>query len=614
MMNKKTGFLAGVIVAVYMPLVFFEGELLATGWAVFWAVALLSLFLIAREKPGREITFLLGFCGALCILTRPVFLPFFLAGCGWLFFILFRQKKIRFSLSRITIIGIGFLIVTIPEGILGLSTTGKFRVLPYSGGINLFLGNNPQFKDTTAIRPGLAWEKMLKWPEREGIRSIFEKEDYYRQKVWEYGRDDPVEFAVGLAYKTSQFLSSREIARNVDMYVFHRWSNLLRIGVWKTGKFGFPFGILFALAIVGAVVWIRRVPFPVWLFLILYPAAVILVFVASRYRMPVVPVLSLLASAGILALSEMTKRRQWAKLILLSAIFLACMAGSSVFGPYPEERLDFVAELHYARGVVFQETGQPEKAEEAYLEAIRLRDDFADAIYNLGVLMEKQGKTNRALDYYHRTIEADPRYPHPYYNIGILLLFRQKPEDAVRYLQKAVEVEPSDVYAHNNLGSAYRSLGESEMAIYHYRLALKYQPDYDAAINNIAYALLGQGRMDEAAGYFRKALELRPFWPPALAGMGRILATHPDPEKRDPKRAINLAEQAAKITEYKEPLVLNILAMAYAAAGDFRRAEIIAERALQQAEAAGNRGLATQIQENLALFRQKKRNSRDFFP
>jgi len=563
-LNRKIGLLAGIITAFYMPLVFFEGELLATGWAAFWPVVILLLLLKTTEKPGILHFLFLGFCGALSILTRPVFLPFFLASCLWLIFVLYRQKKLRFTLQRASIIAAGFLIVAIPTGILGFSTTGKFRILPFSGGINLYLGNNPNFKETTTIRPGLAWEKLLRLPEREGIESIYEKDAFFREEALGFMLKNPLKFTKGLVHKTSQFFSSRELARNVDMYVFRKWSNLLRIGVWKVGKFGFPYALLFALAVMGAAFWIRRIPLPIWLFLALYPAAVILVFVTSRYRMPVVPVMSLLASGGIVAFWEMTLKRHWPKLAILSAIFLISAVGCSSFGPFPEERLNFKAELHNALGVVLQEMGHPEKAKKAYLNAIQSRDDFVDAYYNLGVLMEKQGKTNQAMDYYHQAIKADPQSPNPYYNLGVLFQFQGKTDESIRYFLQTLKLEPSDAYAHNNLGNALRSRGQLDRAIEHYRLALKYKPSYDAAINNLGYALLRQGNMDEAAVYFQKALEIQPSWPPALTGLARILATHPDPKKRDPEKAISLGEQAAKITGYKEPIVLNILAMAYA--------------------------------------------------
>jgi len=49
--GRLAGILAGAITAVYMPLVFFEGELLAAGWAAFWSVATVLTLIKAAEKP-----------------------------------------------------------------------------------------------------------------------------------------------------------------------------------------------------------------------------------------------------------------------------------------------------------------------------------------------------------------------------------------------------------------------------------------------------------------------------------------------------------------------------------------------------------------------------------
>ena len=75
--DRRTGVLAAIITALYGPLIFFEAELLATGWAAFWAVVLVLLVLRVRVTKGLGSCFLLGICGALSVLTRPTFHPFF---------------------------------------------------------------------------------------------------------------------------------------------------------------------------------------------------------------------------------------------------------------------------------------------------------------------------------------------------------------------------------------------------------------------------------------------------------------------------------------------------------------------------------------------------------
>jgi hypothetical protein len=48
--NRRCGVIAGVILCFYGPLIFFEQELLATGWATFWAVVLLILFIKSSQS------------------------------------------------------------------------------------------------------------------------------------------------------------------------------------------------------------------------------------------------------------------------------------------------------------------------------------------------------------------------------------------------------------------------------------------------------------------------------------------------------------------------------------------------------------------------------------
>lgn len=608
--NRRIGLFAGILAAMYMPLVFYDGELLATGWAAFWSVLLVIGFIRTAEKPDPWHCFFLGLLGGLGTVTRPVFLPFFIAGSIWFGVTATRHLEMKKLLLRAMAIGAGFLTIAIPTGLLGYQTTGKFRILPFSGGINLYIGNNPNYKETITIRPGLQWENLLKIPAAYGIESIYKKDEFFRKKTIEYALNKPVDFIKGLAYKTSQFFSSREIPRNTSIYTFRKWSWMLRIGVWRFMDFGFPFGIILSLAVVGAIGWWRKIPAPVWLFLSFYPASIILVFAASRYRMPILPVMCVLAAGGCASVYRVFKERRWTKLAALIFIFLLVGLASGVVGPFHEEKLDYDAELHYALGVALEEKGDLERAKTSYLEAVRLRKDFVDAYYNLGVLMAEQKKFEEAMGYYSQAVEVDPDCASAHYNLGVLLQSQGRIEDAIKHYNQTLRVEPYDPYTHNNLGNALRSQGKLPEAINHYRLALKFKPDYAIAHSNLGYALLRQGSMDEAAEHFQKALKLRPLWPPALIGLARTLVTHPDLDKRNPEKAIFYAEQAAQLTNFQEPRILNILAMTYAAAGHFKKARLAAEKALELAVAAENYGLADRIRKRISLYQEGKSEQR----
>ena len=57
--NHGTGIIAGLTIALYGPLIFFDGELLATGWANLWAVSLILLFLIGPSRRSAWFFFVL---------------------------------------------------------------------------------------------------------------------------------------------------------------------------------------------------------------------------------------------------------------------------------------------------------------------------------------------------------------------------------------------------------------------------------------------------------------------------------------------------------------------------------------------------------------------------
>jgi spermidine synthase len=84
-----------------------------------------------------------------------------------------------------------------------------------------------------------------------------------------------------------------------------------------------------------------------------------------------------------------------------------------------------------------------------------------------------------------------------------------------------------------------------------------------------------------------------------------ILATG-DARVRDPAAAVRLAERAAELTQRRQPLVLDTLAAAYAAAGNYDRATGAAQEAVALAASAGAGSLAADIGRRLELYRQKR--------
>lgn len=552
--GRAAGVAAGIITALYIPLIFWEGELLAVGWAAFWSVALVWVLIAASDKPSVWRGFVLGLCGILSIITRPVFLAFFAAACVWLVFTWLRRKvRARRLLFGVAGIAVGFLLVAGPVGILSRQVTGRVMILPYSGGVNLYIGNNPNYKQTITIRPGLGWRKLLEMPAKQGITNRWEKARFFTDKTIDYVVREPAGFLNGLAYKTTQFFSSREMPRNVDIYLFRKWSVLLQAGVWKASGFGFPFGPMLALAVVGLLYARRNTPPAIWLFAVLYPASVILVFVTSRYRTPVIPVLSVLAAAGCAALWKSLAQGQWRRLAILGLIAAGVGWAATAAGPFYAEQLNYEPELYYGLADSLDKRGHTDEAIEAYSKAVELRAAYVEARHNLALLLVKKQRLPEAMAQYDAALELDPENAGLHEDIGVALFRQGRTQDAIKHYQRAAEIKPDKASVYDNLGTAFLSLKRLDEAQRHYSKAVELDPDDPVSHNNLGNVFAMQRELDKAAEHYERSLAIQPADAEVLNNLANVFAGLGDLEKATEKY-----EQALRIAPNDAGIYVNL--------------------------------------------------------
>jgi 4-amino-4-deoxy-L-arabinose transferase-like glycosyltransferase len=480
--NRWTGTLAGVIAALYGPLIFFESELLATGWASIWSVVLLLLFLKACEKKDPRVYFALGICGGLSIITRATFILFFLAASIWLILTL-RKTPSRAKMIATAIVG--FLLIIGPVSILSFHVTGHFTPLPESGSINLYIGNNPEASKTIMARPGADWEDLKLLPLRYGAKNQKEPERFFMRQFRNYVTTQPLHYIKGLGKKTIQFFSSREIPRSYDIYTYRKYSPLLSIMTWKAHGFGFPFGILLPLAILGLIRCWSRVPMPIILLLILHPSAVILVFVAARYRAPVIPVMIVLAAAGICNAIETMKNRRWGQMAVITALVALVAVLSSIAGPFEPETVDYDAEMHCCLGFDLVRSGRIDDAIYHLSEALKLNPLHSTAHNNLATALCFQEKFEEAIQHFEKTLEINPESNSARINLAYILWQQGRIEEAVVHFKKDLEIYPESATTHYDLACALLDLGETEQAVEHLRKAITYAEESgDIALAN----------------------------------------------------------------------------------------------------------------------------------
>lgn len=524
--GRKVGFVAGLITALYGPLIFFETELLATGWAAFWAVALVLLLGAARQRLHWAVAVAVGVGGALSVVTRPTFLLFLLAASLWLTCSWARKRPgpRRLGLCLVGLAG-GFALVAVPVAAANYRLNNHFGILPASGGINLYLGNNPEAEVTTAYRPGRQWSALSTIPARHGVTGdVWTVQQFYYDRAVAYARRQPGAFVRGLGHKTLGFFNTRELPRSFDVYAFRQWSSLLSGLAWKIGGFGFPFGVIFPLAVVGLVAHRRTFPAPVWLLLALYPLAVILVFPAARYRAPLVPVLAVAAAAGGAALVTMVRAARWRSVTVYVALLAVVVLSATLGGPFPAERIDYAAELHLLVGNRHLRNGRPQAAITAFEEGLRQSPDDADLHARLGEVLLGEGRAASATAHLEAALRARPGSAANHALLGIACEQQGELTRAITEYRRAVMLDAGFARAWANLGAALLNNNQAAEAIRACQEAIRLEPDAHLARYNLALALDRTGQRSAARAALQELLARNPTYEPArrlLRELGR---------------------------------------------------------------------------------------------
>jgi protein O-mannosyl-transferase len=293
---------------------------------------------------------------------------------------------------------------------------------------------------------------------------------------------------------------------------------------------------------------------------------------------------------------------------------------------------------HYNLGIALNDRGQTDEAMAHYRRAIELRPSYAEAHYNLGRLLAQNGQLDDAVTHYEKALEINPADAEAQNNLGVTLFARGRVDEAIAHYQGALKIRPDYAEASCNLANALLSKGDLDGAIAGYSACLALSPNQADVQYDLASALLRKGRTDEAIARYKKVLELRPDSADAYANLGSaflakgrvrdaiaayrnalrispenvpaqsnlawLLATSSDPSLRNGSEAVLLAERADSESSRSEnhPIVLRILAAAYAESGRFDEAKQTAQQALQAAEIQGNVTLANALRDEIALY------------
>jgi tetratricopeptide (TPR) repeat protein len=257
-------------------------------------------------------------------------------------------------------------------------------------------------------------------------------------------------------------------------------------------------------------------------------------------------------------------------------------------------------------GLLREQAHDVDEAVACYERALQVKPDCADAHIDLGNLLSSGGHLQDAMGQYEEALRIEPGRADTHYDMGLAFDQAGRLRDAIAQYEDALRIRPNYAEAENNLGNALRQNGQDSDALPHFEAALKFAPEFPEAHNNLAVLLASQGRTAEAIAHYRNALEIQPDYIKALNNLAGLLATDDAIAPEERTAAVPLAERACQLTDYRQPVLLDTLASAYAAVGRFQEAIRIAQQAIVLANSSGQKTLAEDIEARIALYKANR--------
>jgi tetratricopeptide (TPR) repeat protein len=460
---SKAGNIAGIAAAAawcfFLPAQAYSAILMPTAGAVFvfWLLVWQIVRTASAPSPRRCLAYglLIGFT-AMGIATLLFLIPLFLAA------IFIRQTRLRFAAkgTAVLLLFAGVFVGTSPCWLHNYFVARDPVFLSAHGGINLWLGNNPEATGYPRF-PGLhaGQGEMLRdsidQAETAAGRPLKRSDvsRYWSSKARDYISANPSAWLKLLARKIGNFWNAFE------------YDDLGVIAILREHGVVFPglrFAFIAVLGLSGAVFSWRAFPVSRWIAaaIALQLLAILPVFVTERYRLAVVPGLLVLAALGLARLWNRCTSGNY----LGAALQLGVVAVSAWFVTIPRHDPSLWALNAYNSGRFALETNNLPLAEHHLERAHTLVPDNAETNFALGNLRFAQGDSPAAKTCYEAALRIDSKHKGALNNLGVLALNDNQSGAAVDYFQRALALEPRDAKTHYLLAKALDLAGNRDAA------------------------------------------------------------------------------------------------------------------------------------------------------
>ncbi len=443
--DVRTSLLAAFFAAVNPMLIYFEGQLLfesfLTVLILVWLLVLSGA--IKQKKPAHW--FFAGAVLGLLGITRPPVLAVGLVVlliAGWK---ILRADQIPRPLPSVFALTFGLLLIILPVTIRNYVVGGEFVLIASQGGVNFFIGNNPDADGISSSMPGRlagSWENRNETYYVEKMighkPTSSEESAFWYERAFRFIKEEPGAFLELLAKKLYLFWNHIEIPNNLNFNFFRHYSPVL-----DYNPFGFRF--LGPLALVGICVAIfvrkeQRDNSLLLYFVALYVLVTIMFFVCDRYRAPMIPLFAMFASHGLFSLIDHLRKREYGRFVsftVLGGIFIL-FVNSNVYSVSTGSN----AREYFTLGIIALDEHHNEKALDNFRLAYEVEPFFPNLAYNLGVAEWLGGNTKEAANWFHRELDLNPGSFNAYINLARIYFARNSIDSVEYFANAAVQSKP----------------------------------------------------------------------------------------------------------------------------------------------------------------------------
>lgn len=520
---------AAAALACFAPLVFFEALFLVEGLVLLALLAALSCAVLGGRRTAAA--FVAGVCIGVAALGRGSNLLVLPVLAVWPWFDPAASRGTAPRRALVTVLGC--VLVLAPLALRNTMHSHRPVFLTANLGVNLWVGNGPQANGIFVNVPGLDPQQdplTLRYVQRQLHRPVTASEaSHYwlgRTRIWV--REHPGRTLQLFAWKLLLFWNRMSIPQVEGFEAVARDTPLGRPPFWNTFAF-LPLALFASVAAFWHGVRRRgslsaaartRTLLAVWAWT--YAVSIAVFFVTDRYRVPLLPVLILLAAAGLQELlAGLAPDRRRGLLAALGAVGLCFACTSPQLLGVDVRRMQ--RDLHVHAALRQAEAGRFDAALRQYAAARALDPADPDLRDGEARILSRAGHDSLAIATFQALLREHPDDARVWYNLGNAYRRADLDSAAMRAYQRSLALEPEREAAWNQLGEMYRAHGDTARAADCYRSALAIVPAYAQALNNLAALRAYQGFAATAEKGFRAALDANPRYVPALVNLGILL-------------------------------------------------------------------------------------------